>query len=69
MALAAIVTSITIFLQKNLLASIAIVIILLYLLFRRPKLFFMVVFIASLIAGVLYLSIYLASCRQIPLWQ
>jgi hypothetical protein len=69
MALAAIVTSITIFLQKNLLASIAIVIILLYLLFRRPKLFFMVVFIASLIGGVLYLSMYLSSCRQIPLWQ
>jgi hypothetical protein len=69
MSFTAIVTSITIFLQKNLLASIAIVIILLYLLFRKPKLFFMVVFIASLIAGVLYLSIYLSSCRQIPLWQ
>jgi hypothetical protein len=69
MSVTAIVTSITIVLQKNLFASLAIVIILLYLLFRRPKTFFIIVFIASLIAGVLYLSIYLASCRQIPLWQ
>jgi hypothetical protein len=69
MSFTAIVTSILIFLQKNLFASIAIVIILLYLLFRRPKTFLIIIFIASLIAGVLYLSMYLASCRQIPLWQ
>lgn len=69
MSLSAIVTSIAIFFQKNLFASLAIVIILLYLLFRRPKLFLLILFIASLLGGVLYLSLYLSSCRQIPLWQ
>jgi hypothetical protein len=69
MSLSAIITSIAIFFQKNLVASLAIVIILLYLLFRRPKLFLLILFIASLLGGVIYLSLYLSSCRQIPLWQ
>jgi hypothetical protein len=69
MSLSAIITSIAIFFQKNLVASLAIVIILLYLLFRRPKLFLLILSIASLLGGVLYLSLYLSSCKQIPLWQ
>ena len=69
MSLHAIVSSIAIFVQKNLLAAIAIVLILLYLLFRRPPLFFLLIALAVLLTGVLYLSIQLSSCRQIPMWQ
>jgi hypothetical protein len=69
MSISALITGTLIFLQKNLIAFVAVVIILVYLLFRRPKLFLLILFIASLLAGVLYLSIYLSSCRQIPLWQ
>ncbi len=69
MSFAAIVASVVIFFQKNLVASLAIVTILLYLLFRKPKTFFIILFIALLLVGLLYLSMYLSSCKQIPLWQ
>jgi len=69
MSLSAIITSIVMYFQKNLAASLAIVIILLYLLFRRPKILVLILFIACILGGVLYLSIYLSSCRQFPLWQ
>lgn len=69
MSLSALITSITIILQKNLVASLAVLLILLYLLFKRPKVFLLILFLALLLAGVFSVSIYLSSCRQIPLWQ
>jgi hypothetical protein len=42
------------FFQNNLIVSIAISLILLFLLFRRTKLFLVIVIFASLLAGTLY---------------
>jgi hypothetical protein len=50
-----IINSIIIFFQANLIITIAIAIILIFLLFRKTKLFFVILFIVLLLVGVLYL--------------
>jgi hypothetical protein len=57
----AIIKSIIIFFQANLLVTIAIAIILIFLLWRKPKLFFLILFIALLLSGVLYLILDVSS--------
>jgi len=69
MSLSALIASVVIFFQKNLFAALAIVTILLYLLFRNPKTFFLILFLVLLMAGILTFSTYISSCKQIPLWQ
>ena len=69
MSLSALIASVVIFFQKNLFAALAIVTILLYLLFRNPKTFFLILFLVLLMAGILTFSTYISSCKQIPLLQ
>jgi high-affinity Fe2+/Pb2+ permease len=51
----AIIKSITAFFQSNLPASLAIVFLLTLLLYRKPKLFLIILFIVLILVGVLYL--------------
>jgi len=48
------------FFQDNLLITFAVAILLVFLLFRKPKLFFTVLFIALVLAGVFYIISYVS---------
>ncbi len=67
MSLSAIAASITIFVQKNLIAALVIAAVLLYLLWRRPRLLLVILLIAALIAGVFYLSVHLMSSARLAI--
>lgn len=67
MSLSALIANITLFFQNNLVISIAIIALLLYLLFRKPRLLFLILFIAAILAGVFVLSAYLAPRGKIPM--
>jgi hypothetical protein len=56
-----IINSIIIFFQANLIITIAIAIILTFLLLRKTKLFFLILFIVLLLTGILYLVSTLSS--------
>ncbi|OHE55743.1 MAG: hypothetical protein A2Z47_13825 [Thermodesulfovibrio sp. RBG_19FT_COMBO_42_12] len=50
-----IINSIISFFQANLIIAIVVAILLIFLLWRKPKLFFLVLFIVLLLTGVLYM--------------
>jgi hypothetical protein len=56
-----IINSIIIFFQANLIITIAVAIILTFLLLRKTKLFFLILFIVLLLTGILYLVSTLSS--------
>jgi hypothetical protein len=56
-----IINSIIVFFQANLIITIAVAIILTFLLLRKTKLFFLILFIVLLLTGILYLVSTLSS--------
>jgi hypothetical protein len=55
------INSIISFFHANLIIAIAVAILLIFLLWRKPKLFFLILFIALLLSGVLYLILDVSS--------
>lgn len=69
MDLRAFITSITISFQQNVLASVAFAILFLALLFWKPRILILILFLIGLVGFIVYVSTYLASCKQIQIWR
>lgn len=69
MSFSAVVNSIVVLAQKNLLIALAVTVLLIYLLLRKPKTFLAILFISLLLIGIFYLSSFLSSCKNIGIWQ
>lgn len=61
MSFLGIINSIISFFQANLIIAIAVAILLIFFILRKPKLFFLILFIALLLYGVLYLILDVSS--------
>ena len=57
------------FYREHLFISIALLLVLIYLLIRKPKTFFLILFIALLFTGVLYLWMYLCTEQNNIIWK
>ncbi len=69
MSFSAVVNSIVVAAQKNLLIALAATVLLIYLLLRKPKTFLIILSISILLTGILYLSSSLSSCKSVGIWQ
>ena len=56
------------FLKNNLLITLALASVLLYLLFQKPKMFLLIVFLVLLFTGILYLTTVLSS-GNVTIWK
>jgi uncharacterized membrane protein len=69
MSFSAVVNSVVVAAQKNLLIALAATVLLIYLLLRKPKTFLIIFSISILLIGILYLSSSLSSCKSVGIWQ
>ena len=57
------------FYREHFFISLALLLILIYLLIRKPKTFFLILFIGALFMGVLYLWMYLCTEQNSIIWK